>query len=114
LGDLAAALSSANRAVVKGTSEKQLRVWKWFQTYLQSIGIRDDPYLDGFDRGQKHKLLSAFGQFIRESRFGSKSSKLFKAESVRASLDCMAQAFKLAFQPDPRLDSDGKLAFILQ
>ncbi|MFN9981084.1 MAG: hypothetical protein ACK53Y_14255, partial [bacterium] len=26
----------------------------------------------------------------------------------------MAQAFKLAVQPDPRLDGDGKLAFILQ
>jgi len=63
---------------------------------LQSIGIGDDPFLDSFDRGQKHKLLSAYGQFIRKGRFGAKSPKLLKADSVRASLDCVAQAFKLA------------------
>jgi hypothetical protein len=51
LGDLSAAITTANRAVVKGTSEKQLCAWKCFQGYLQSIGIQDDPFLDGFDRG---------------------------------------------------------------
>jgi hypothetical protein len=114
LGDLSAAITTANRAVVKGTSEKQLRAWKRFQGYLQSIGILDDPFLDSFDRGQRHKILSAFGNYIREGRFNPKVTKLLKADSVRAALDCVAQAFKLAVRPDPRLDADGKLAFILQ
>jgi hypothetical protein len=35
-------------------------------------------------------------------------------ESVRAALDNVSQAFKLANRPDPRLDGDGKLALILQ
>jgi len=112
--DLAAAISSANRAVVKGTIEKQLHAWKRFQGYLQTIGISADPFLDGFDRGQRHKILSAFGQYIREGRFSTKPSKLLKADSVKATLDCVAQAFKLAVRPDPRLDADGKLAFVLQ
>jgi hypothetical protein len=58
LGDLSAALSTAKGAVVKGTSEKQLRAWKRFQLYLQSIGIVNNPYLDGFDRGQRHKYFA--------------------------------------------------------
>jgi len=37
LGDLATALSTANNAMVKGTSEKQLHAWQRFQSYLQSI-----------------------------------------------------------------------------
>ncbi|MFN9978392.1 MAG: hypothetical protein ACK53Y_00685, partial [bacterium] len=99
---------------VKGTSEKQLCAWKRFQVYLQSIGLSRDPYLDGFDRDQKHKILCAFGQYIQESRFSTKPKKLLKSESVRSTLDCVAQAFKLAARADPRLDTNGKLAFILQ
>lgn len=29
-------------------------------------------------------------------------------------MDCVAQTFKLANRPDPRLDADGKLAFLRQ
>jgi hypothetical protein len=72
------------------------------------------PFSMASIRGQRHKILSAFGQFIREGRFNSGVPKLLKADSVRAALDCMAQAFKLAVRPDPRLNTDGKLAFILQ
>jgi hypothetical protein len=71
-------------------------------------------YLDNFTRGNKHKLLSAFAQAIREGRFCSKKSKNIKAESVRATLDHVAQAYKLGDRPDPRLDADGKFAYILQ
>jgi hypothetical protein len=35
-------------------------------------------------------------------------------ESVRSALDNVLQAFKLAGRSDPRLDRDGKFAFILQ
>jgi len=100
--------------VVKGTSEKQLRAWKRFQSYLQPIGIINDPYLEGFDRGQQHKIICAFGQYIRESGFSGKPTKLLKSESVRSAMDCVAQAFKLAAHTDPRLDINGKFAFILQ
>jgi hypothetical protein len=71
-------------------------------------------YLENFSRGNKHKLLSAFAQAIREGRFCSRKSKNIKTESVRATLDCVAQAYKLLDRPDPRLDADGKFAYILQ
>jgi hypothetical protein len=105
---------SADNPVVKGTSQKQVRAWRWYKDYLMSIGIQTDPYLENFDRSQHHKILSAFAQSVREGCFGSKSPKLLKANSVRATLDCVAQAYKLADRADPRLDADGKLAFLLQ
>jgi len=33
---------------------------------------------------------------------------------IRATLDCIAQTFKLADKPDPRLDRENKFAFFLQ
>lgn len=51
---------------------------------------------------------------MREGRFCTKATKTIKSDSVRATLDCVAQAFKLADRADPRLDADGKLAFLLQ
>jgi hypothetical protein len=114
LGDLTSAVKSARNAVVKGTNAKQIRAWSRFKQYLCSIGIPDDSYLDSFNRQQKHKILSAFAQAVREGRFSANSTKLLKGESVRATLDCVAQTFKLADRPDPRLDADGRLRFILQ
>jgi hypothetical protein len=50
LADLSAAESAAKGAVVEGTNVKQVRSWGRFQTYLLSIGIRNDEYLDNFSR----------------------------------------------------------------
>jgi hypothetical protein len=98
--------------VVKGTNTKQNQAWSCYQLYLLSIGLQYDLFLNNFNWGHKHRILSAFAQSIRESRFCPKPKKLNL--SVRATLDCMAQTYKLADQPDPRLDADGKLAFLLQ
>jgi hypothetical protein len=89
-------------------------MWRRYNNYLMSIGVQNYFFLENFDRGQRHKILSTFAQSVREGRFGIKSPKLLKAKSVRATLDGMAQAYKLADKADPRLDADGKLAFLLQ
>ncbi len=63
---------------------------------------------------KKHKILSAFCNAIQEGRLLTKQHKSNKATSVWAALDNVAQAYKLAVRPDPRLDADRKFAFILQ
>ncbi|MFN9981690.1 MAG: hypothetical protein ACK53Y_17320, partial [bacterium] len=101
--DLFAAETAAKGAVVEGTNAKQLRTWSRFQSYLSSIGLASDPYLDSFSQFQRSKVLSAFAHALREGRFGNgKSSKTLKSESIRAALDCVSQVFKLADRPDPR------------
>jgi hypothetical protein len=115
LADLSAAQSAAKGAVVEGTHAKQLRTWTRFQSYLLSIGLQSEPYLDNLTRAQKIKILGAFAHSIREGRFYTKKyNKPIKSDSVRASLGCKAQAFKLADQADPRMDQGNKLAFFLQ
>jgi hypothetical protein len=58
--------------------------------------------------------LEPFACHPRGLTIHSKSVRTNKSESVRAALDNVSQAFKLAARPDPRLNVDGKFAFILQ
>ncbi len=112
---MSAAQSATKGAMVEGTNVKQIRAWTRFQTYLLSIGLHSDPYLDQFNQAQWIKILSAFAQSIREGQLGThQNHKTIKFESVRASLDSVAQAFRLADWADPRLDGDPRIAFLLQ
>jgi len=57
---------------------------------------------------------SAMQSAIREGRLLTKQNKTNEAGSVRAAFNHVAQDYKLAERPDPRLDKDRKFAFILQ
>jgi hypothetical protein len=96
LADLFAAKHAIENSVVEGTNAKQARNWERYKTYLISIGLYGDPYLDNFSCGQKHQILSAFAQAVREGRFSIRGTTNPKSESVRAALDSVAQAFRLA------------------
>jgi hypothetical protein len=100
--------------VVKSTNQKQALAWTQFKDYLLSIGCQGDPFLEQFSSPQRHKILAAFAHAIQEGRFNSRSTNPVKAESVRAAMDHVTQAFKLVNHPDPRLDNDGRFAFFLQ
>jgi hypothetical protein len=113
LTDLSAAKAAVQGAVVKSTNQKQTLAWNRYREYLVSIGCQEDTFLEQFSIFQRHKILAAYSHTIREGRFCSKTSQPVKSESVRASLDHAAQAFKLANCPNPRLVSDGRFAFFL-
>jgi len=70
--------------------------------------------MDNFNRHQKHKILSAFCNAIREGRLLSNQNKSNKAGSVGSALDHVAQTYKLANRLDPRMATNGKFAFIIQ
>jgi hypothetical protein len=113
MADLSAAKSASQGAVVQGTNKKQSLSWTRYKNYLSSIGFYD-IFLESFSRAQRHRILAAFAHALQEGRFSARNNKTIKADSIRSSLDHVAQAFKLADFPDPRLDNEGKFAFILQ
>jgi hypothetical protein len=100
--------------VEPATNTKQALAWSRFQSYLKSIAITSDPYLDSFTSIQKIKILGAFAHALREGRFNKNKKFTPRSESIRATIDCVAQAYRLANRPDPRLDRDGKSSFLLQ
>ena len=114
MADIDAAESARKGVVVEGTNARFSLAWKRYKSYLVSIGISGNWYLENFSRDKKHKILGAFCHAVREGRLHSKQIRTNKSESVRAALDNVAQAYKLAGRADPRLDQDGKFAFILQ
>ncbi len=82
-------------------------------TYLHSIAITKDPYLEQFNKFQRLRILGAFAQALRDCLFHPKRTIPIKSQQCRASVDCGAQAYIMANRPDPRLDTDGKHAFLL-
>jgi len=79
-----------------------------------SIGVQGDLFLDAFSRGQKHQILGAFASALRQGICFSSRFAEIRSDSIRAPLDCISQTFKLADKPNPRLDINGNIAFILQ
>jgi hypothetical protein len=100
--------------VVETTNKKQALTWSRFKAYLNLISIIGNDYMDNFNRHQKHKILSAFCNAIREGRLLSNQNKSNKAGSVGSALDHVAQTYKLANRLDPRMATNGKFAFIIQ
>jgi hypothetical protein len=113
LVDLLAVESAMQEAVVERTNAMQAHAWFRYTNYLTSIGCLQDPFLDNFSRAQRHRILAACAHAIRGGRFGSKNHPILKSEFIRATLDCVAQTFKLADKPDPRLDRENEFAFTL-
>jgi hypothetical protein len=92
---------------------KQTLAWQRYLSYLQSNRIKDDFYLDNFNRQQKHRILGAFANAVWTNRFNSKKSSHNKSEFCKPTIKCMARAYRMAGRPDPTLDSNGKFVFIL-
>ena len=58
--------------------------------------------------------MSAFAQAMREATFSPTNKDELVEGTVCATLSYVAQAFRADNRPDPRLDVDGKMCFILQ
>jgi hypothetical protein len=115
MADLQAAGAACDNAVTQGTNNKeQIRSWKRWLEYLTSIGLGDDVFLDELTRSQRHRILSAFIQAIRDARFSAERFSVLKAPQCRSAMDNVAKTFRANDRPDPRHDSDGGLAYVLQ
>lgn len=114
MADLLASQSAVNSAVVPGTNKKQALAWSRYCSYLKSIGIGNDQYLEQFSKPQKHRILAAFANAIRSNRFNPRKKEPNKSEHCKSTISCVAQTYRLAGYEDPTLDADRKPAFILQ
>ena len=95
------------------SNDKHARYWTEF---LELCEIPNDFFLQHFNREDKHKLLGVFMQKVREKTFSESTHGNDKlvADSCRSALQGVCTAFITEGHPNPSLDEDGKLAFILQ
>jgi hypothetical protein len=112
LADINAASTATTAGVEPGTHSKQALAWARYKLYLKSIAIQDDDFLEQFTIFQRNKILGAFTHALRDGRF-YKNKQRVKAETIRAAIDSVAQTYRMANRPDPRLDQDGRPSFLL-
>ena len=58
--------------------------------------------------------MLAFAQAVREATFSPSDNINLVEGTVNSTLSYVAQAFRSNDRPDPRLDIDGKICFMLQ
>ena len=112
MADINAASTATTAGVEPGTHSKQALAWARYKLYLKSIAIQDDDFLEQFTIFQRNKILGAFAHALRDGRF-YKNKQSVKAETIRAAIDSVAQTYRMANRPDPRLDQDGRPSFLL-
>jgi hypothetical protein len=116
MGALLAATQARNEGVTAGTISKSNVAWKRWVEFMHTCELDDDIFLTQFTRHERHLLLGAFAQRVRDNEW-SKSSKGYDhlvAGSCRAAIYGVCQAFVSAGYDDPGKDAYGKLAFVLQ
>jgi hypothetical protein len=116
VGALLGATHARNKGVTAGTIDKGNKAWKRWIKFLHKCELDDDVFLTQFTQHERHLLLGAFAQKVRDNEW-SRSSKGYDhlvAGTCRAAIDAVCQAFVSAGFEDPGKDSHGKLAHVLQ
>ena len=80
--------------------------------YTQSIECFD-PFLDGFDRANKIKLMGAFAMALREGRYSGPAHDTLVEGTIRNAISYVAQTFREEGRPNPTRDDDGELGRLL-
>jgi hypothetical protein len=112
MADLAASEVARSKAVTEQTSAKSTTAWFRWQSYLRQIDI-DDTFLLRFSPEDRWDVLVGFCSALRDGRFQSGKRKGMVQGTIKDSLGAVAQTFLFHRHDDPRLDKQGKPAFIL-
>jgi hypothetical protein len=109
VADLLAANVACEAAVTGKTHKDNYRVWRRWLQYSNSIGLGDNPFLDGFSRYQQIRLMGAFAMAYREGHFLGPSNECLAEGTVRSALSAISQTFRENDRPNPTWDDDTKL-----
>jgi hypothetical protein len=111
---ISSAATAREEATVTATKGKRSSAFKTWQEFLRSIEFTGSLYLDGLTSFQKNIVMSAFAQAVRSSALSTRYNRHLVEGTVQATISYVAQAFGANDRPDPRLDSDGKICFLLK
>lgn len=113
LAYLTGAELARQEAITEATNEKHALAWKRWQTFLESIGIDGDPFLDSFDPAHRTILLGAFAHAMRTATFSGPKLQKLASSTVRDSISFVCSSFRQNQRPDPSKDGTGNTAFLL-
>ena len=111
---ISAADTAREHANTRKTFLQQDLSWKRWTLFLRSIELENDIFLNNFTDRERTIITSAFAEAVRKREFSRKSVNPLVSSTVRTAVDNISQTFREYDHGDPRLDSTGKLARILQ
>jgi hypothetical protein len=109
MADCVAAQVARERAVQRGTHEKQDRAWRQWKEYLGSIRIKNNDFLNNFSREQRHSLIGAFALAVREARFLRSTHDPLVASTVNGTIQCLCSTFRETFTQTQLLTKTASL-----
>jgi hypothetical protein len=105
--------------------QSQPQKMEWNQLPTQSKLLLGPGFNHTLNPSQSQTPISTVLQVSKKSKFwellppplgtadSAKTKKITsKSKSIRTTIDCVAQTYRLAGRQDPRLDSDGKPSFL--
>ena len=116
MDSLLGAAQSRYDGVTANTHQKANRDWKNWLQYMDNCDLQDDVYLENFERPIQHKILGGYAQRVREKTYsapGASKNDQLVAATCTSAVSGVCAAFRDAGKPNPSLDQDGKLAFVL-
>ena len=87
--------------------------WMRWEEYLNSVGVRDDTFLESLSKGQRIRMCGAFAMALREGRFSGPSHGTLVESTMKSALGYVAQTFRDNDQPNPTHDKDHQLGCLL-
>lgn len=96
------------------SQEKHSRAFLRWQTFLSSIGIHGDPFLDDLLPHQRTRVVGAFAHAVRSAEFSPNRNTPLAASTVRDTISALSAAFTAHDRDDPVLNTQGKTHRILQ
>lgn len=113
MADCIAAEATRQEAVTGKTHKDQDRAWSRWVRYANSIGIKNDYYLDKLSKPHRIKLMGAFAMALREGRFSAQHHEILAETTIRGTISYVASTFRDNDRPNPTRDEDGELGRLL-
>jgi hypothetical protein len=114
MADLITVETSREGALTGSTHKNHAWLWCQFTKYLGTICIGQDVFLDSFTRSQQNKIIGTFAMALQEGRFSSAAHDTLALGTIQNTISDISATFRENGRPDPTMDNDRQLSFILQ
>ncbi len=108
-----AAAAAQHDGFADSTHAKRDSGWRGYECFLGRIGVRLDPFLRRLGRRERLETFACFAAALREGQLdaqrAAKNRARASAGTVRATLDGVAQAYRLNQFESPIHDRHGRI-----
>jgi len=88
--------------------------WAKWTSFIGSIDIGDDPFLEKFEQHERNQFITLFAQYLRSKPTSTGRVPELAEGSIRNTISTVAQTFLENHAADPRIANDGNTAISIR